>query len=145
MTLAKHLISTFPDPPPYLDRAIDETLVAELLPDQPRRVNHIMGVVARGREVEERYGAESATGRSMRMMEPEFSEIHRRVSAIIVDRARLPGYAAAMHGSIHPRLSAILSLGVLLATLSACAPHYTDSDPPPPHWAPNPNPFQVPP
>jgi hypothetical protein len=58
MTLANDLVMAFPDPPPFLECAIDERLLAE---------------------VESRYGAESPTGRSMRAMEPEFNAIHRRI------------------------------------------------------------------
>ncbi len=50
-TLAERLILAFPEKPPFLERAIDERLLAELLPDKPQRLQHILGVVALGREL----------------------------------------------------------------------------------------------
>jgi hypothetical protein len=60
MTLAAHLIGLFPEPPPFGNRPVDQAWLAELMPEQPRRLKHIAGVVARGRELSAELGADAA-------------------------------------------------------------------------------------
>ncbi len=50
-TLVDLLLTWFPEAPPHLDAAIDEALPAQLLPDKPNRVKHILGVTGFAREL----------------------------------------------------------------------------------------------